>query len=219
MILAASQYGTAGFALASSLIGGLVVGVTSVVIARQARQAAETAWIRDTRRDIYSQFLSNAQALLIACEASVRGPRAAAGQADDPGDGPGAIERAHDDLFAVYSLVQIVANPRIVDAARVYAYRLLELKAELDSNGVLGMQYYDRVAQLVRTARHATIEEMRADLGVYGSVTPKGVVNAFAGTDLEDAWLRAMGMAEDSASEAIHVRPVPEESPSRSPGL
>src|ERR1700759_2116096 len=105
VIVAASEYGTAAFALASSLIGGLVVGVTSVLIARQARQAAEAAWIRDTRRDIYSRFLSNAQALLIACEARMRAPSADTQLADDQGDVRNAVERAHNDLFAVYSLV------------------------------------------------------------------------------------------------------------------
>ena len=76
----------------------------------------------------------------------------------------------------------------MVDAARVYAYRLLELKEELDSKGILGPDSFDRVARLVRFARHDTIDAMRGELGLSGSARPPEVFNPFRGTDLEDQY-------------------------------
>jgi hypothetical protein len=54
---AVSPYVTAAFGLAGSLIGGTIAGTVSLVVARQARDAAEHSWIRDNRREIYDRFL------------------------------------------------------------------------------------------------------------------------------------------------------------------
>ena len=173
-LLAVSAYVTAGFGLAGSLIGGAIAGTVSLLVARQAREAAERSWMRDSRREIYDRFLTNAQKLLIAWEAAASGTE----QARE------AIEDAHVDFFEVYGVVQTVAERPVVDAARVYAYRLLELsgpgcRSRGHDNG-------PRVAQLVRLARHDTIDAMRAELGLAGSARPPADFNPFRGTDLED---------------------------------
>jgi hypothetical protein len=169
---------TAAFGLAGSLIGGGIAGTVSLVVARQAREAAESGWIRDSRRDIYDRFLTNAQRMLIACEVSDN-----AGHADEAAE---AVERAHFDFFEVYGVVQTVAERAVVDASRIYGYRLLALKGTLDSTGVLGREKFDRVAQLIRLARHDTIDAMRAELGLVNSARPPEDYNPFVGTDLED---------------------------------
>ncbi len=85
-----------------------------------------------------------------------------------------------------------VAERPVVDAARVYAYRLLEL-AGTGRRG-RGMKdappstWFERVAQLVRFARHDTIDAMRAELGLAGSARPPKDFNPFRGTDLEDRY-------------------------------
>jgi hypothetical protein len=60
-VLAPAVYGLLG-----SLIGGSIAGSVSLLVAWQARSAAEQAWVRDNRRGIYAEFLTNAQAFLIA---------------------------------------------------------------------------------------------------------------------------------------------------------
>jgi hypothetical protein len=45
---------------------------------------------------------------------------------------------------------------------------------------------FERVAQLVRFARHDTIDAMRAELGLVGRAGPPDDFNPFRGTDLED---------------------------------
>jgi hypothetical protein len=187
-LLAVSAYVTAAFGLAGSLIGGAIAGTVSLLVARQAREAAERSWMRDSRRDIYDRFLTNAQKLLIACEAS----RA------DTEEATGAVEHAHLNFFEVYGVVQTVAERPVVDAARVYAYRLLELggavrqgrrlKDAPSSSSHLDPAKFDRVAQLVRFARHDTIDAMRSELGLAGSARPPKGFNPFDGTDLEDLY-------------------------------
>ena len=172
--MAASAYVAAAFGLAGSLIGGMIAGTVSLRVARQAREAAERSWMRDSRREIYDRFLSNAQKLLIACEGSPA-LREAIGSAEDD------LRQAHLNFFEVYGVVQTVAERPVVDAARVYAYRLLEL-----ARGGLEPAQFERVAQLVRFARHDTIDAMRAELGLTGSASPPKGFNAFAGTDLEN---------------------------------
>jgi hypothetical protein len=167
-LFAVSSLGTAAIGLAGSLIGGAIAGVVSLLVARQAREAAEHAWIRDSRRQIYDRFLTSAQRLLIACEAR-----------DE------TLDAGYTSFFEAYGTIQTVAELPVVEAARVYAYRLAELKQLIDGHSVLQPAHADRVAQLVRAARHATIDAMRADLGLAGSARPQGAYNPFEGTDLQ----------------------------------
>jgi hypothetical protein len=177
-LLGASPYVTAAFGLAGSLIGGFIAGTVSLLVARQARDAAERGWIRDSRREIYDRFLTNAQTLLIACE----GARSHSDQ---------AVDAAFNDFFEVYGVVQTVAERPVVDAARVYAYRLRELADALGPSSVLGKESFGRVARLIRLARHDTIDAMRAELGLEGSARPPQDFNPFAGTELEQPWAKA----------------------------
>ncbi len=64
-----SSYAPAIFGLVGSLIGGFIAGTVSLLVARQAREAAEGAWIRDNRREIYDRLLTTGERLLHACEA------------------------------------------------------------------------------------------------------------------------------------------------------
>lgn len=175
-LLAVSAYVTAAFGLAGSLIGGAIAGVVSLLVARQAREAAERSWMRDSRREIYDRFLTNAQKLLIACED--------AGGTEEEKE---AVEEAHVDFFEVYGVVQTVAERPVVDAARVHGYRLLELSeaGRRGSPSAAERARLDRVAQLVRLARHDTIDAMRAELGLAGSARPPADFDPFRGTDLE----------------------------------
>jgi hypothetical protein len=160
-----SPYVTAGVGLLGSLIGGAIAAVVTLMVARQAREAAATGWIRDTRREVYDRFLTTGQELLIAHEAR------------------NAVEEAHSAFFEVYGVLQTVAERPVVDAARVYAYRLMELKQRR-----LGAQNSGAVAQLVRRARHDTIDAMRAELGVAGSARPSDDFNPFEGTTFEERY-------------------------------
>ena len=177
-IVAASAYVAAAFGLAGSLIGGLIAGTVSLRVARQAREAAERSWMRDSRREIYDPFLTNAQKLLIACEGSASLSESIGAVEDD-------FRQAYLNFFEVYGVVQTVAERPVVDAARVYAYRLLEL-----ARGGLEPARFERVAQLVRFARHETIDAMRTELGLTGSASPPKGFNPFAGTDLENEFAR-----------------------------
>jgi hypothetical protein len=195
-LLAVSAYVTAAFGLAGSLIGGAIAGTVSLLVARQAREAAERSWMRDSRREIYDRFLTNAQRLLIACEAS-ESLGESLGTHDAEHDRQ-ALEQAHLNFFEVYGVVQTVAERPVVDASRVYAYRLLELagtgrrvrglKDAPSSTSELDPAKFERVAQLVRFARHDTIDAMRTELGLSGSAQPPKDFNPFRGTDLEDQY-------------------------------
>ncbi len=178
LLSAASPYVAAAFGLAGSLIGGAIAGTVSLRVARHARDAAESSWMRDSRREIYDRFLTTAQKLLIACET-----RRTEETAEE--DAKAAVEQAHLDFFEVYGVVQTVAQRPVVDAARVYGYRLLELKDGLESRGRLGPGHFDRVAQLVRLARHDTIDAMRGELGLAGTARPPDGFDPFQGTELE----------------------------------
>jgi len=191
-IAAGSSYATAIFGLVGSLIGGFIVGVVSLLVARQAREAAERAWIRDNRREIYDRFLTCAQRLLIACEARRPGRRGEEADSRPQGEGAEAsVESANTNFFEAYVVVQTVADVALVAAARVHAYRLWELKASLDSTSVMGPENFDRVTELIRVARHDAIRAMRAELGLGGSVDPAADYNPFVGTDLEEKYAAA----------------------------
>ena len=145
-------------------------------VAKQAREAAERAWVRDNRREIYDRFLTSAQTLLIACEEA---------RESETKEEKASVETAHTKFFEVYGVVLTVADRAAVDAARVYAYRLWELKESLDSMSVMGPENFGTVAGLVRNARHDLIDAMRAELGLAGSARLEGKYNPFAGTALE----------------------------------
>ena len=171
MLLALSSFGTAAIGIAGSLVGGAIAGTVSLLVARQARKAAERAWMRDSRRQIYDRFLTAAQRLLIALEAR-----------DE------TLEPAYTSFFEAYGTIQTVAELQVVEAARVYAYRLAELKQLVDGRSVLRPEHADQVAQLVRLARHGTVDAMRADLGLSGSARPQGAYNPFEGTELQQVF-------------------------------
>ena len=87
-------------------------------------------------------------------------------------------------------MVQTVANTTLVDAARVYGYRLLALQAIMDSKGFLEPNDFDPVAQFVKDARHDTIDAMRTELGLKETNWPPRDYNPFDGTDLEQKYAR-----------------------------
>jgi hypothetical protein len=176
-VVAVSAYGTALIALAGSLLGGLIAGTVSLLVARQARDAAESAWIRDNRREIYDRFPTRAQKLLIAC---------VAGRRDEGSEA--SVETAHADFFEAYGVVQTVAEARLVTVARDYAYRLLELENLVGAQDAARREHAALVANLVRRARHDTIDAMRAELGLGGSPWPAEDYNPFAETEYADTY-------------------------------
>jgi hypothetical protein len=179
-----SSYAPAIFGLAGSLIGGFIAGTVSLFVARQAREAAEGAWIRDNRREIYDRLLTTGERLLHAWEAYkyAYSDRETA-QAD--------VESGLTNFFEVYGVVQTVAGARLVDAARVYAYRLWELAASLGPTSVMGPENSNIVFKLVRDARHDMIDAMRDELGLGGGIRPTANYNPFVGTDLEEKYAKA----------------------------
>jgi hypothetical protein len=177
-----SSYTAAFFGLAGSLIGGFVAASVSLLVARQARQASESTWIRDNRREIYDRLLTCAERLLIACEACKDVHRDDAARA--------RVETAFTNFWELYGVVQTVADTRLVEAARIYAYRLWELAASLGSTSVMGPENFRRVAELIRDARYNMISEMRAELGL-GSFRRGAGANPFAGTELEEKYANA----------------------------
>jgi hypothetical protein len=179
-----SFYAPAVFGLVGSLIGGSIAGTVSLLVARQAREAAEGAWIRDNRREIYDRLLTYAQRLLITCEAYKNAQR-------NKKEVKASVESTFTNFWEVYGVVQTVAGAQLVDAARVYAYRLWELSASLGSTSVMGPENFPTVARLVRAARHATVRAMRAELGLGGSLHLPEDINPFAGTDLEENYAEA----------------------------
>jgi hypothetical protein len=181
LVLAASAYVVGAFGLAGSLIGGAIAGGVSYQVARQAREAAETTWMRDTRRETYGRFLTGAQRLHVSCEFY----DAEAGQETRQ-----AIERARYDFFEIYAVVQVVAGRALVDAARTYGYRLFELYKEVvEEAGNIHPPDPKHVSDLVRLSRHDTIEAMRHELGQVTSARPSDTYNPFADTDLATRWL------------------------------
>jgi hypothetical protein len=144
------------YALLGSLIGGLVAGTFSFLIAWQTRKNAERAWTRDNRREIYDRFLTHGQELLIALV--------------EPRPDPSADE-LHDAYVAfmgAYAVVQAVAERAVVDAARAYGYELGALKRLIDAGGADA----SNVAAQVRLLRQVAIDAMRLELGLTGSAKP-----------------------------------------------
>jgi hypothetical protein len=176
-----SSYVPAIFGLAGSLIGGFIAGAVSLLVARQVQEAAEGAWIRDNRREIYDRLLTYSERLLHACEAY----KAAHG---DKETAKANVESAFTNFWEVYGVVQTVASTRLVEAVRVYAYRLWELVASLDSSSVIVSENHSLVIRLIRDARHDMINAMRAELGLDGGIRPGTEINPFAGTDLEEKY-------------------------------
>jgi len=150
--------------LAGSLIGGAIAGTVSLRVARNARDAAEQAWVRDSRRQIYDRFLTAGQKLLAAMEAVAADSNVTAAVR-------GAVDDAYSTFFETYASVQTVAEVGTVESARVHAYRLEALKNILDGRP-LDRQEFGRIAGLVRFARHDLIDAMRKDLGLEGSARP-----------------------------------------------
>jgi hypothetical protein len=175
------------YGLVGSLIGALAAGTASYLVARQARKAAERAWVRDNRREIYDRFLTSAQRLLIALEQA------------DPDEYTADVETAYIGFFEAYGVVQTVAERPVVEAARAYAYRLKELKEELDSENPSGDEYFARVARCVRFSRHDTIDAMRAELGLLGDARPPEHYNPFVGTGLEEKYTAAVARRSAAA--------------------
>jgi hypothetical protein len=178
------------YGLAGSLIGAFAAGSASYLVARQARKAAERAWVRDNRREIYDRFLTSAQRLLIALEQA------------HPDEHTDDVETAYVGFFEAYGVVQTVAERPVVEAARAYAYRLKELREELDSENPSGDEYFVRVARCVRLSRHDTIDAMRAELGLLGDARPPERYNPFVGTGLEEKYVAAV--ARRSAAAPLH---------------
>ena len=180
-MLAASAYVVGAFGLAGSLIGGAIAAAVSYQVARQARAAAETTWMRDTRRETYGRFLAGAQRLHVSCDFY----DAKADQQTRQ-----AIERARYDFFEVYAVVQVVGGRAVVDAARTHGYRLFELYKEIvEDAGNIHPPDPKHVSDLVRLSRHDTIEAMRHELGQLASMRPSETYNPFDDTDLATRWL------------------------------
>jgi hypothetical protein len=187
-----SPYLTGFFGLFGVLIGGLIAGGVSLLVARQAREAAEASWMRDTRRQVYSDFLAKGQALhseIIEAAASDNqiGP-------DDP------VAAPYSHFVEAYAVVQTVADRAVVDAARVYTYRLQELEAIRSAAVSLGHAHLDDVSGLVRKARHDVVDAMRASLNLPGSARPADGFNPFDHTDLAGAYAGLYLQAQRTSS-------------------
>jgi hypothetical protein len=177
-VLAASSYVAAAFGLVGSVIGAATAGTVSYLVSRQTREAAEKAWIRDSRREVFDRFMTGAQNLQAACEICVQGG-GEGGSRDD-------VERAFNDFFHSYAVVQTIAERRVVEAARIHGYRLHELRDEaLGKRGKLNPPNFWGVDKLVRKARHGTVQAMRDELGLSVIEPPGENFNAFTGTELE----------------------------------
>jgi hypothetical protein len=195
-LVAVSAYVTAAFGLAGSLIGGAIAGTVSLLVARQAREAAERSWMRDSRREIYDRFLTNAQRLLIACEAS-----------ESLGESLGTHDAEHDRQALEQAHLKLLRGLRGgTDRGGAACGRCLPRlcisaigtsgnwpprsrpEGRPSSTSELDPAKFERVAQLVRFARHDTIDAMRTELGLSGSAQPPKDFNPFRGTDLEDQY-------------------------------
>jgi hypothetical protein len=144
------------YALLGSLVGGFVTGTFSLLLSSQTRKAAERAWVRDNRREIYDRFLTHGQELLIALVE----PR--------PDPSPDELHEAYVAFMGAYAVVQAVAERAVVDAARSYGYNLGELKQRIDARATDASS----VAAQVRLDRQAAIDAMRLELGLTGTAKP-----------------------------------------------
>jgi hypothetical protein len=167
---AVSPYLTAVIGLAGTAIGGAIAGGISLHLAREGRKAAADAWIRETRHQTYDRFLSKGQELLVACEDHEPEP---------------VIKDAFSGVFEAYGVLQYLAERPVVDAARTYAYRLMQLRWETLGDGpTLGPGTAPAVAVTVRDARHGVLDAIRAELEVTESMKPGGPFNPFEETAL-----------------------------------
>jgi hypothetical protein len=144
------------YAILGSIVGGLVAGTFSVMVARQTQKNADKAWMRDNRRELYDRFLTHAQVLLIALVEPRHDPRA-----DE-------VHDAHVEFMSVYAAIQAVAEREVIEATRTYGYELLKLKRLVAA----GSPKANSVASQVRHYRHEAIDTMRAELGLTGTVKP-----------------------------------------------
>jgi hypothetical protein len=169
------------FGLAGSLIGGFIAGAVSLLAARQAQKAAEGAWIRDNRREIYDRLLTYAERLLHACLAHWEAHR-------DKEAARASAESAFTSFWETYNVVQTVGSTRLVAAVRLYAYRLWVLATSLGPASVMGPEDFSLVIKLIREARLDMINAMRAELGLDSGIRPSAEINPFAGTVLEEKY-------------------------------
>lgn len=184
-LAAGSSLVPAVFGLVGALIGGVMAGGASLLIAWQARKAAERAWMRDNRREIYDRFLTSAQMLLLACEAY----KDARPQQEEAEEAKANVESAFASFWGAYSVLQTVADTRLFEIVRIYGYRLWELATSLGSTSVMGPENFGAVAQLIPGARRNTVAAMRGELGLGGS--PVSDINPFEGTPLEKKYAEA----------------------------
>lgn len=129
----ASSLMPAVFGLVGALIGEIMAGAASLLVAWQARKAAEHAWMRYSGREIYDRFLTYAQRLLIACE-SYKDARHKNGEAK------ANVGSAFTSFWDVYGVVQTVASTQLFNKAHIHGYRLWELATSLGTTSVMGQR-------------------------------------------------------------------------------
>jgi hypothetical protein len=171
------------FGLAGVLIGAVIAGGVSLWSAKETREAAERAWVRDNRRKIYDRFLTCAQTLLIACENA---------RSEETEGGEAGVESADIKFWEAYGVMLTVADSTLAAAARDYAYRLWELRESLRSKSVMGRENFDRVTPRIRDGRHDTIDAMRAELGLEKIIWPGMDYNPFKGTALQEVYAEGL---------------------------
>ena len=175
-----SSFVPAVVGLVGALIGGVIAGTVSLLVAWQARKAAERAWMRDNRRAIYDRFLTDAQMLVHASEAYK------AARPQEKEKAKINLESASTSFWGAYNVVETVADTPLFETARIYGYRLWELTTELGSTSVMGPENFDAVRPLITPARRNTVAAMRGELGLGGN--PASDINPFAGTSLEEKY-------------------------------
>jgi hypothetical protein len=175
MMLAAetNPYALAGIALLGTLIGGGIAAWSNLSLARRTRDENRHQWIRDQRATLYDRYLSEGQGVLVACvNRGMLSHERSAPRIDT------------SKLMGIYAVVQILASKPVVDAARIYGYRILALE-RLGLRGNVDETSFDEIGQLVRAARHDTIEAMRAELELPGSARPDDGFDEFRGTEFQ----------------------------------
>lgn len=104
-------------------VGGSVIVAVVGFFTTQAITGETLKANRDAaRREIYARFLACAQRLLIVCEAAWLSNTEGA---------EASVETAYAEFFEAYAEMQILGDNTMVDRARIYTYRLWELKASL----------------------------------------------------------------------------------------
>lgn len=150
----------------NSAPGGGTLAFVSLKEARDNRRAAESSWVRDSRRAIYDRFLVAGQSLLHELQT-------AKPTADAADKVRATIDAAYSTFVGTYASVQTVAELDVVQHAREQMYLLEALKSILDGRDWFGSDQFDRIAEFVRFARQDTIDAMRADLDLDESAKPK----------------------------------------------